>query len=43
MLGGKDRRTLFAVTNTGSGPAIAEKKDGRIETMRVDVPGAGLP
>lgn len=43
MLGGKDRRTLFVVTNSGSGPAIAAKKDGRIETVRVDVPGAGLP
>jgi len=43
MLGGTDRRTLFVVTNSGSGPAIADKKDGRIETMRVDVPGAGLP
>jgi sugar lactone lactonase YvrE len=43
MLGGKDRRTLFVVTNSGSGPSIADKKDGRIETMRVDVPGAGLP
>ena len=43
MLGGKDRRTLFVVTNSGSGPAIADKRDGRIETMRVDVPGAGLP
>ena len=43
MLGGKDRRTLFVITNSGSGPAIAAKKDGRIETMRVDVPGAGLP
>ena len=43
MLGGKDRRTLFVVTNSGSGPAIAAKTDGRIETMRVDVPGAGLP
>jgi sugar lactone lactonase YvrE len=43
MLGGRDHRTLFVVTNSGSGPAIADKKDGRIETMRVDVPGAGLP
>lgn len=43
MLGGKDRRTLFVITNSGSGPAIAAKKDGRIETVRVDVPGAGLP
>jgi sugar lactone lactonase YvrE len=43
MLGGPDRRTLFVLTNTGSGPAMAEKTDGRIETYRVDVPGAGLP
>jgi sugar lactone lactonase YvrE len=43
MLGGQDRRTLYVITNTGSGPAIADKRDGRIETMRVDVPGAGLP
>jgi len=43
MLGGKDRRTLYVITNTGSGPDMAQKRDGRIETMRVDVPGAGLP
>jgi len=43
MLGGKDRRTLFLCTSTGSGPAMAEKTDGRIEIVRVDVPGAGLP
>jgi len=43
MLGGPDRRTLFVITNTGSGPAMAEKSDGRIETIRVDAPGAGLP
>ncbi len=43
MLGGKDRRTLYVITNTGSGPDMAKKRDGRIETMRVDVPGAGLP
>jgi sugar lactone lactonase YvrE len=43
MLGGPDRRTLFVLTNTGSGPAMADKTDGRIETYRVDVPGAGLP
>lgn len=43
MLGGVDRRTLFVITNSGSGPAIADKRDGRIETIRVDVPGAGLP
>ena len=33
----------FVLTNTGSGPAMAQKKEGRIETARVDVPGAGLP
>jgi sugar lactone lactonase YvrE len=43
MLGGVDRRTLFVVTNSGSGPAIADKRDGRIETRRVDVPGVGWP
>jgi sugar lactone lactonase YvrE len=43
MLGGQDRRTLYVITNTGSGPNVAKKRDGRIETMRVDVPGAGLP
>jgi hypothetical protein len=39
MLGGADRRT----TNSSSGPTIADKRDGRIETMRVDVPVTGLP
>ena len=43
MLGGDDRRTLFLCTSTGSGPAMAEKRDGKIECVRVDVPGAGLP
>jgi sugar lactone lactonase YvrE len=43
MLGGKDRRTLFVVTNSKSGPTTAKTLEGRIETMRVDVPGAGLP
>lgn len=43
MLGGPDRRTLFLCTSTGSGPAMAAKTDGRIEAVRVDTPGAGLP
>lgn len=43
MLGGADRRTLYICTNTGSGPAMAEKRDGRIESARVAVPGAGWP
>lgn len=43
ILGGQDRRTLFLCTNTGSGPAMADKRDGRIESIRVDVPGEGWP
>ena len=43
MLGGEDKRTLFVCTNVGSGPEIASKKSGKIETLRVDIPGAGLP
>jgi sugar lactone lactonase YvrE len=43
MLGDDDRRTLYLCTSTGSGPAMADKRDGAIERARVDVPGAGLP
>lgn len=43
ILGGADRRTLYVCTNSGSGPAMAEKQDGRIESLRVETPGAGLP
>jgi len=43
MLGGADRRTLFICTSSGSGPAMAGKRDGRIEFARVEVAGAGLP
>jgi len=43
MLGGGDHRTLFLCTSTGSGPAMAEKIDGRIEAVGVEVPGAGRP
>lgn len=43
MLGGPDRCTLFILTNSGSGPAIAAKADGRIEILKVEVAGAGLP
>ena len=40
MLGGPDRRTLFVCTSLMSdGPAGS----GRIETVMVDIPGAGLP
>ncbi len=43
MLGGPGRRTLFVLTNTGAGPGMATKRDGCIEAMEVEVPGAGLP
>ena len=44
MLGGDDRRTLFVLTAGTLDPAeAAQRRDGRIETVRVDVPGAGLP
>jgi sugar lactone lactonase YvrE len=43
MLGDADRRTLYLCTSTGSGPAMADKRDGAIERVHVDVPGAGLP
>lgn len=43
MLGGDERRTLFICTNSGSGPEIADKREAKVEFIRVDVPGAGLP
>ncbi|MGH7823369.1 MAG: SMP-30/gluconolactonase/LRE family protein [Candidatus Binatia bacterium] len=44
MLGGADRRTLFLATADTHEPEEAKtKRSGRIETARVDVPGAGLP
>ncbi|MBM3408484.1 MAG: SMP-30/gluconolactonase/LRE family protein [Betaproteobacteria bacterium] len=43
MLGGPNRQTLFVLTNTGSGPGMADKRDGCIEAIEVDVPGVGLP
>jgi len=43
MLGGPDRKTLFICTCSASGDPAAERRDGRIETIAVDVPGAGLP
>jgi sugar lactone lactonase YvrE len=45
MLGGEDRRTLFLLTGTVP-PSATDTKEppmGWIETVRVDVPGAGLP
>lgn len=44
MLGGPDRRTLFALTSETTQPDRAlELRSSRIETIAVDVPGAGLP
>ncbi|MBT3533082.1 MAG: gluconolactonase [Rhodospirillaceae bacterium] len=43
MLGGPDRRTLFICTCLQSGPGTAELRSGRIETIDVDIPGAGWP
>ena len=44
MLGGADRRTLFLVTSETHDPTEAlAKRSGRIETVEVEVPGAGLP
>ncbi|MFT4066980.1 SMP-30/gluconolactonase/LRE family protein [Paraburkholderia sp.] len=42
-LGGPQRRTLFIVTNTASGPRMAEHRECWIETIEVDVPGSGWP
>lgn len=44
MLGGSDRRTLFVLTAETTDPdECMKKKSARVETVRVDVPGAGLP
>lgn len=44
MLGGIDRRTLFVLSAAANMPEEARAlQSGRIETVRVEVPGAGLP
>jgi sugar lactone lactonase YvrE len=44
MLGGEDRRTLFILTAPGvAAEECREKRSARIETVEVDVPGAGWP
>ena len=44
MLGGDDRRTLYMCTAPSSEPKeTLERRQGRIEAVQVDVPGAGLP
>jgi len=44
MLGDDDRRTLYMLTSKGLDPEKAvELRTGRLERVRVDVAGAGLP
>lgn len=43
MLGDEDRRALYICTAGDSDPARTEARSGRIERVRVTVPGAGLP
>jgi len=46
MLGGDDLRTLFICTSNASGvdpEAALREKSGKIEIVRVEVPGAGKP
>ena len=44
MLGGEDGRTLFLATAASSDPAeCLAQRSGRIETLEVEVPHAGLP
>jgi sugar lactone lactonase YvrE len=44
MLGGDDRRTLYICSAPGHVPEECRRdRAGRIETVEVDVPGAGLP
>jgi sugar lactone lactonase YvrE len=44
MLGDEDRRTLYLLTSKGLDPQkAATLRTGRLERVRVDVPGAGRP
>jgi sugar lactone lactonase YvrE len=43
MLGDSDRRTLYICTAGDSDPARTRARTGRIERLRVAVPGAGWP
>jgi sugar lactone lactonase YvrE len=44
MLGGEDRRTMFVLTAADSVPeSCRARATGRVETCRVEVPGAGHP
>lgn len=43
MLGGPTGTVLHVLTNSGSGPEAASRRDGRIEVLDVGVAGAGRP
>jgi sugar lactone lactonase YvrE len=43
MLGDDDRRTLYICSARDSDPAQSEARTARIERVRVETPGAGLP
>jgi sugar lactone lactonase YvrE len=44
MLGGPDRRTLFLLSSSDAYPAkLVGTRAAHVETIRVDVPGAGFP
>ena len=44
MLGGADRRTLYALTSASIAPDECRRlRSARVERTRVEVPGAGLP
>ena len=44
MLGGEDRKTLFISSSKDSSEeACLTDQSAKIEVIRVDVPGAGLP
>jgi sugar lactone lactonase YvrE len=44
MLGGDDRRTLYVMTAPSSTESVvSQSRSGLIESVRVAVPGAGLP
>ncbi len=44
VLGGEDRKTLFVCTSGGTDiESCTEKREGKIETLRVNVAGAGIP
>ena len=44
VLGGKDRRTLFVCTSGSSDmQSCIDKREGRIESFQVEIPGVGIP